>query len=414
MSSILTNNGAMVALQTLKGINVNMAKTQDQISTGKNINTAKDNAAVWAISKVMESDVEGFKGISDALNQGESTVSTARSAAESITGLLKDIKTKVVSAQTAGSNDRAKIQTDITALRDQITSVVGAAQFNGVNLIDGSSSDPLRILSSLDRSGGGVTASRIEVARQDLSMTPAVAGTFGATASTDASIIGNGAAGVSGTAETVATATTQDLKIGSVGAGYSYRITLDDSAGANKIGSRSFEYVANANDSSNDVAGKLNDQVAQYLSANKLTDYSVVRLNDTIKLTNSSGDDLSVLAEAATGGTPATGGGLGALSTLTVTSDATAAAALTSIEGLIQTSINAASSLGSAQNRIDSQNTFVGKLSDLMKSGIGSMVDANMEETSARLQALQVQQQLATQSLSIANQAPQQLLSLFR
>ena len=50
MSSILTNNGAMVALQTLKGINASMAKTQDEISTGKSVATAKDNAAVWAIN----------------------------------------------------------------------------------------------------------------------------------------------------------------------------------------------------------------------------------------------------------------------------------------------------------------------------------------------------------------------------
>ena len=66
------------------------------------------------------------------------------------------------------------------------------------------------------------------------------------------------------------------------------------------------------------------------------------------------------------------------------------------------------------QNRVDIQSKFVGKLTDSLKSGIGSMVDADMEETSARLQALQVQQQLATQSLSIANQAPQNILSLFR
>ena len=51
---------------------------------------------------------------------------------------------------------------------------------------------------------------------------------------------------------------------------------------------------------------------------------------------------------------------------------------------------------------------------DAMKSGIGSLVDADMEEASARLQALQVQQQLGVQSLSIANQSPQTILSLFR
>ena len=58
MSSILTNNSAMVALQTLKSVNKNLAQTQSEISTGKSVATAKDNSAVWAISKVMDSDVQ--------------------------------------------------------------------------------------------------------------------------------------------------------------------------------------------------------------------------------------------------------------------------------------------------------------------------------------------------------------------
>ena len=66
------------------------------------------------------------------------------------------------------------------------------------------------------------------------------------------------------------------------------------------------------------------------------------------------------------------------------------------------------------QKRIEIQSDFVGKLSDALKSGIGAMVDADMEEASARLQALQVQQQLSTQALSIANQQPQNVLALFR
>ena len=67
-----------------------------------------------------------------------------------------------------------------------------------------------------------------------------------------------------------------------------------------------------------------------------------------------------------------------------------------------------------AQKRIEIQSEFVGQLTDSLKTGIGAMVDTDMEEASARLQALQVQQQLATQALSIANQQPQGLLSLFR
>lgn len=97
-----------------------------------------------------------------------------------------------------------------------------------------------------------------------------------------------------------------------------------------------------------------------------------------------------------------------------MTSQTGADSALADIENLIQTSVDAAANFGSVQGRIETQADFISGLSDALKSGIGSLVDADMEETSARLQALQVQQQLGVQALSIANQAPQQLLSLFR
>ena len=70
--------------------------------------------------------------------------------------------------------------------------------------------------------------------------------------------------------------------------------------------------------------------------------------------------------------------------------------------------------LGSAAKRIESHNIFVGKLQDQITAGIGNLVDADLAVESARLQAAQVKQQLGTQALSIANQAPQSILSLFR
>ncbi|MGF1660648.1 MAG: flagellin, partial [Rubrimonas sp.] len=66
------------------------------------------------------------------------------------------------------------------------------------------------------------------------------------------------------------------------------------------------------------------------------------------------------------------------------------------------------------QGRIDTQMSFVSKIMDGLTSGIGALVDADMEAASARLQALQVQQQLGIQALSIANQQPQNILALFR
>ena len=83
-------------------------------------------------------------------------------------------------------------------------------------------------------------------------------------------------------------------------------------------------------------------------------------------------------------------------------------------EGLIQTGVDAAAAFGSAQKRIDIQTEFVSQLTDALKSGIGSMVDADLEEASARLQSLQVQQQLGVQALSIANQSSNSILALFQ
>ncbi|HCX08988.1 MAG TPA: flagellin, partial [Hyphomonas sp.] len=277
MSSILTNNSAMVALQTLRNINSNLESVQSEISTGKKVANAKDNAAIWAISTTMSTDVESFKQISDSLNLGSSTVGVARQAAEQVTSLVQDVKSLVVSAQEENV-DRTKIQTDIDAKVAQITTIVGAAQFNGLNLINGSSTADVQILASLDRSSGGtVSASYIDVERLDLSISnTATAATFGSTAVANTTIINNDSVNA-GTADTLADGANQDITIASVADGYSYRIVLADSATANSIGQRTFEYVANANDSTASVAANLANQVSTFLDATGDSNYTVSR-----------------------------------------------------------------------------------------------------------------------------------------
>ena len=87
---------------------------------------------------------------------------------------------------------------------------------------------------------------------------------------------------------------------------------------------------------------------------------------------------------------------------------------MASIETLMKTATDAAAAFGSAGSRIENQASFVSKLTDSLKTGIGALVDADMEEESTKLKALQVQQQLGVQSLTIANTTTQQILSLFR
>jgi flagellin len=97
-----------------------------------------------------------------------------------------------------------------------------------------------------------------------------------------------------------------------------------------------------------------------------------------------------------------------------ITDSTTAATALGEIETMIQTAITGAASLGADAARLEDQSEFVGNLVDSMTLGVSTMTDTDMEEASARLSALQTQQDLATQSLTIANEAPSSLLQLFR
>jgi flagellin len=280
MSSILTNNSAMVALQTLKNINSNLAKTQDEISTGKTVSNAQDNAAVWSISKVMESDQSTFKTIQSNLNLAEAVVSGGRAGAEQIQSLLDEMKNLAASASSDAS-DFAKVNSQVVAKKNQITSIVNASQVNGVNLLK---TNPLpgetefSVLASLDRTSGTVatTASSITVA--------------------------------------------------------------------------------------------------------------------------------SVNFEESISGATITA----------ITDSTTAKTAIAEIESLLDIANKGAATLGTAAERINDQASFVSKLADALATGSGALVDADMEEASARLQALQTQQQLGVQALSVANQAPQTILSLFR
>jgi flagellin len=275
MSSIITNNSAMVALQTLKSINMNLSDTQSQIATGKEIDSAKDNSAIWSISKVMEADVAGFDAVSKSLAVGEATLGVASAGAESIVETLKEMEALAVSGGSETA-DFTKIQADMLQKVAQITDTIEASQFNGVNLLS-TAGTGLTVVSSVNRVG-------------------------------------------------TAAATTDTIAVAN----------LDFEAGV-----------------------------------------------DTAGMT-------------------------------AITDAATAATAFGEIQTMLGVALTGAATIGAAASRVENQSAFVSKLSDSLKTGIGALVDADMESASARLQALQTQQQLGVQALSIANQAPQTILSLFR
>jgi len=128
---------------------------QSQISTGKKISSSTDNAAIWSIATVMESDVKSFGQVSDSLNLGSATVGVARSASEQVTGLLQEAKALIVGANdpSVSDNDRSKYQTDLTELTGTIGAIVDSASFNGQNLLKGFGT--VDILASLNRDASG-------------------------------------------------------------------------------------------------------------------------------------------------------------------------------------------------------------------------------------------------------------------
>jgi flagellin len=276
MVSVNTNQGAMVALQTLNATNRELSVTQNRVATGLKVASAKDNGAIWAIANKMRSDVSAYDRVGESNERASALVDTAIAAGESIMELLNEMKGKALAASQAGLSASAQsaLNADFTQLRDQVTSIINNSTFDGVNMTNG--------------------AAAINQAQ-----------------------------------------------------------SLGDAAGGNAI------TVAGAN----------------------------IGLGGTIV-------------------------------TVTGTADTASAANATTALGQVNASItNLGTQLatwGAGAKRLEVHKTFVGKLQDALNAGIGGMTDADLSKESAKLQSLQVKQQLGVQALSIANQSAQTALSLFR
>ena len=274
MTSVITNASALVALQNLNATAQHLSDTQNRISTGLKVASAKDNGAIWAIAQNQRSNISALDQVKDSLNRAQSTVDVAVSAGQSISDLLNQMKAKALAATdtTLDVNSVTALANDYKALRDQIGKIVANADFNGANMI--------------------------------------------------------------------------------------------------KTGGISVFALANASGSS------------------KLT---VAAVNLGL-----GGGTVAVTAAA------------------TFTTSATASAQMALVNTSI-TNVNAAvAKLGTGSTAIQTHLAFIGKLQDTLTTGVGNLVDADVAKESANLTALQTKQQLGVQALSIANQAPQFLLSLFQ
>jgi flagellin len=274
------------------------------------VGSAEDNAAYWSIATTMRSDNSALSTVKDALGLGAATIDVAYTATNSAIDMTKEIKNKLVAARQPGV-DRAKIQSEITELQNQLQSIGDSAVFSGQNWLSDDSSvvgynATKSIVASFTRSGGAISIGTISI---DTSSTL---------------LYDTGATGV-----------------GIIDG-------LRDATGAIAVAGTSVAAL--------DISA-LTDSVA----------------------------DIAILE-----------------------------AHISRADTAISEMTDSASLLGASKQRVSLQKNFVTALMDAVDRGISTLVDADMTEESTKLQALQVQQQLGIQSLSIANQQSQSILTLFR
>lgn len=419
MSSILTNTSAMTALKTLRGVAKGLEGAQKQISTGKRVAGADDNPSIWSVSALMKSDVTGFRAIQDSLSLGAATLRVGSDGAATVRELLSELRQRVVAA--AEDNiDRAKVDADVQQLKQQIIATVDASQFNGLNLLKHprfSTDSQINFVASLNRSNGGLEASRIYVDRQNLSGQPGelVGGVLAA-----------GTGGVDSTAASAYAfespaddgATAYAAMAASPGPGNTTDIQFSEPlpSGKNVV----LNVTVGTSLASIEIPAGTTPEAAAAMLAAKITEVaadegvSVAVLaspaDETVRITNTGAEAKVVKSRASDEST----GAFFALWDMNVLTKADAARALQDIEAMLEATVNAGAEFGAAEKRIEVSETFVSRVADSLTTGVGAISDTDMEAASARLQALQVQQQLGVQALSIANQQPQTILALFQ
>ncbi|WP_369059214.1 flagellin [Caulobacter sp. 73W] len=150
LNSVNTNVGAMAALQTLNGTNTELGVVQSRINTGKKIATAKDNGAIWAISKNQAATSNSLNAVRDSLQRGQSTIDVGLAAGDTVVDLLNKMKEKALAAADTSitTASRNTLAADFNSLRDQITKAVDNAKFGGANIVDGTSTAKMEFLSN--------------------------------------------------------------------------------------------------------------------------------------------------------------------------------------------------------------------------------------------------------------------------
>ena len=174
MTVIGTNSSALRATNASAASSKALSTAMERLSTGKRINSAKDDAAGLAIASSMTSQIKGMtQGIRNA-NDGISLAQTAEGALGEVSNMLQRMRELTVQAGNGTNDDTAKanIQSEISALSTQITKVITDTKFNGINLFDGSANGDT---GKINIQAGANASDAIEIELGDLTTSTAVA-----------------------------------------------------------------------------------------------------------------------------------------------------------------------------------------------------------------------------------------------
>ncbi|NKC34199.1 flagellin [Falsiroseomonas selenitidurans] len=396
MSSVNTNAAAMAAIRSLTMIGKDLGKTQQRIETNLRISKADDDPAVFAIAQNMRADLNGMTAVKDSLKFGKSALTVARDAATQISDELGRLKQTMTQGQQQGL-DAEQINNQITNALQNIDAFANSATFNGVNLL------------VAGRTVDGVTNTTVDIVRDIQGAVTTVEGT-------DSTSDGLDLTGLSVTSA-ARTVTFDDTLAPANGEILTVTVQRDVDGDPDT----DLEDVAMVFEFSDGTAalGTTPSPTSEVYDVQFAdADSPLTRITALVTRMKEAGIDAGLNAE-------------GELyirgNSQDVTTDITGATvedapedgtgqdeAIALVEGAIDLMGTRLANLGANIRQVDGLTTFTTQLSDSIKEGLGALVDADLAEESARLTSLQTKQQLATQSLSIANEQSQSLLSLFR
>ncbi len=477
IGSIKTNVAANTALLNLENTVTSLQNTQSEISTGLAVSSAKDNASYFSIATVLRSDSSALSNVSDTLNLGDSSLSVASTALAKISTTLSDIKNQLVSATAPGADMKViqqQITQDQAQLRAAAQSAnFNGQNFLSTNSSPATYNSTKSFVSSYSRdSTGAISIGFINIDTSQTALFDAnnagynpttkgaitttldaaaasaapPAGIAGANAFTATAANGqlqitsytqdNGGANyyantinignvstANGTPAVTETAGTGTALGGLTQAGIGTGDTVGGIATGTMAGTAAPAYSA-ANHTltfyvlENDSANAGQYAYNQYVVSNFTPSTGKGSLDKVDATTNGSYTDASGnVTNTAPGGTGVSIAGANGIDITNFTNSPQDLAKLNALEKQVDAAISnvaaSAATLGAGQARIESQKSFVTSLQTSVNDGVGALVDADLNLVSTKLQALQVQQQLGVQSLSIANQSSQMILKLF-